>query len=66
MKPIWIDEFLGNVVEIVPAVVGPEAAVEGSCDVGEAPLGAMKALGDEFSIALTELDDAADHDDDHG
>ena len=38
---LWVDDLLCDVVEIVPAVIGPEPRVEGSGESAHLPVGAL-------------------------
>ena len=38
---LWVDDLFRDIVEIVPAVIGPEPRVEGSGESAHLPVGAL-------------------------
>ena len=62
--PDWILELLDDEVEIVPAGVGEEAGVEGESNDGHVSLRVLE--GEELRLAVAQLDDASDGDEDEG
>lgn len=49
---VWVDKLLGDVVQIVPPIISPQPKVEGCRNLGDIPLGPLKAGGNVLSLTL--------------